>query len=262
MDTPSLTRRLTCWLLLAHCATACSEGSSPSAGSPTPEPPDHLPTPDFAITASEVDTLSDPREPVPPIPLSGPAGSVQGDTDVWIVNLDRPLPPERVRAAANGSFTITLTNLHLGDRVRVVSRSATRHSLPFDFRVQGSPTQGMLVPVSAARLSCLSVIPQDDLTVVVPSVGEVTRALVIDNACGAPLRVVAAGLRFGDQGIRLAPAGATLAVGRSELAIGFDGHALPSERADIVLLDVASATGQGRYAIGVYSVSSASLGTP
>lgn len=262
MPTPSLTHRLTCWLLLAHCAAACSEGGDPIAGSPTPEPPDHLPTPDFALTASEIDTFSDLRTPVPPIALRGQPNSVQGDTDVWIVNLDHPLPGERVRAAADGSFTVTLTNLHLGDRVRVVSRSPTRHSLPFDFDVRGSPAQGVLVPASAGPLPCLSVTPRDDLTVVVASKGEATRSFVVDNACGAPVRVVSLGLRFGDQGIRLAPVGETLAVGRSELALAFDGHRLPSERADVMLLDVTSATGEGRYAIGVYSVSSASLGTP
>jgi hypothetical protein len=248
------------WALLAACASAC-------VGTPTPEPPDYapelLPTPDggliFATDARiEVATLNDP----PSAPLSGQRDAVVPDSRVWIVNLDdlTSLPLE-VRARANGSFS-AMVQARPGDRLRIVSRTDTRHSLPLDAEfVEAEPGMVRIVALPPTELPCLQVSPPREIVRTLEPGQSLEERFELRNRCSEPVQIEDARLRFGDQGFSLADAPETIAPNqRASLTVSLDGHADATERADIVLLDVRSGGERGRYALGVWSVSATGSG--
>ena len=256
---PTCSRRLLApgWLALACWTGACSGAS----GTPTPEPPDHLPRPEFTFIVTSVAERDASTAPLPPTTLRGQVGTNQ---DAWVVNLDAADAPQRVMADAEGAFAVEIRGARSGDRIRVVARTGVRHSLPYDLQIAGSPG-GMVTfqQQSETPLACLSVSPADEITEVVDQASASRRAFLLENRCDGPVRITRAGLRVGGQGIALEPVPEVIPAGaEAELAIVLDGHALASERADVVLLEVAEGDKTGRYALGVYSVSSAGLGKP
>src|SRR5262245_58400504 len=122
MSHPTDTKRIILGLLAPLClAAACT-------GTPTPHPPDFLPSPNGGLINQIIPEVSTTMDPVT-VPLAGDPGAVQGGTDVWVVNLDQAtVPAVRVRARADGSFGPIDVVGSEGDRVRLVSRTAQRHS--------------------------------------------------------------------------------------------------------------------------------------
>jgi hypothetical protein len=255
------------WALLVACASAC-------VGTPTPEPPDYLPTPNGGLIFGipTVTTLAEPHPDVrtAEVPLTGNAGAVEPNSDLWIVNLDdQSAPPLVVRVRGNGSFS-TKVDANMGDRLRLVSRSARQHSLPLDAlyadAVDSTTVTPMvsLIPLPPQGLDCLQVAPVAEITRVVASGKSLEDSFVLTNRCSAALEITNATLRFGDQGFSLATPPASVPVnGTAKLTVRFAGHDDPSERADILLLDVQQegrGGAVGRYALGVWSLSSSGSG--
>jgi len=254
------------WALLVACVSAC-------VGTPTPEPPDYLPTPNggliFGIpTVTPLSTEVDPSVRTVEVPLTGNAGAVAPNSELWIVNLDDPsATPLTVRARGNGSFS-TKVDANMGDRLRLVSRSARQHSLPLDAlyadAVDSSTVKPMvsLIPLPPQGLDCLQIAPVAEITRIVESGKSHDDSFVLTNRCSAALEITNATLRFGDQGFALATPPESVPVnGSAKLTVKFAGHDDPSEHADILLLDVRQADGAvGRYALGVWSLSSSGSG--
>jgi len=262
MPTPFLARlRPHRWALLAACASAC-------VGTPTPEPPDGFPVPEllptpggdmiFARESIDVVSFSDP----PSAPLVGGPGSVTPNSRVWIVNLDNAASvPLEIRARADGSFG-TMVRGTPGERLRIVSRLDSQHSLPLDAQFMQTENRMLrVVALPAPELSCLQITPVAEITRVVADGQSTNERFELVNRCDQPVSIDEARLRFGDQGFRLtAPPESIPVDGRASLEVSFDGHDDAREHADIVLLDVTSGTDTGRYALGVWSVSTTGSG--
>jgi hypothetical protein len=250
------------WLLLAACASAC-------VGTPTPEPPDNLPSPDadriFGISVAE--TLSDPRVATAAVPLAGQPGAVPANSDLWIVDLDDPsAAPLTVRARADGSFS-TKVAANMGDRLRLVVRSAGQHSLPLDaLYAEASDSSTVtpmvsVIPLPPQGVDCLQVEPVAEITRVVRSGQSQDDSFVLTNRCDVALQITGGALRFGDQGFSLATPPESVPVnGSARLTVTFEGHDDAREHADIVLFDVHADGRVGRYALGVWSLSSSGSG--
>ncbi|MEY4511109.1 MAG: hypothetical protein RLZZ450_3231 [Pseudomonadota bacterium] len=254
------------WLLLAVWAGAC-------VGTPTPEPPDNLPSPDAGriFGTSVIDVLANPEIASTAVPLAGGAGAVAPGADLWIVNLDDPsAAPITLRPRADGGFSTKLT-ANMGDRLRLISRSARRHSLPLDaVFANGADSSDVnpmvsIVALPPQELSCVELAPRDEITRVVATGKTQEQSFVLTNRCNGTVQITNASLRFGDTGFSLATPPQSVPQNRSaSLTITFEGHDDERERADILLLDV-SLSGQnaqagGRYALGVWSVSSSGSG--
>ncbi|HEX5655626.1 MAG TPA: hypothetical protein VFX59_00455 [Polyangiales bacterium] len=238
---------------LATCLGAC-------VGTPTPEPPDNLPRPDdWKIFGGSVPlaTTTDVRELVSPIPFAGSVGSVAPNSELWVVNLDRAeVSPLTVIADAQGGFTGMLS-AQLNDRVRLVSRTDSQHSLPLDaYVITGMNNQAQLAQLPSTELSCLRVTPAEELTAVVGN--DVTRRFTLTSTCSEPISLDAR-LRFGDAGFAIDAPTSLPANGRAEITVRITGHDDPREHADILLLDVESGANRGRYALGVWSVAASRL---
>lgn len=248
-------RRLRRWFALASWAsigTAC-------AGTPTPEPPDHLPRPDpgpFREIAVDAWAATLPAPFL--VPLDARPGTVQGDTDLWIVNLDDPdNEPITLRANDDGSFATDIVG-RPGERVRLVSRTTTRHSLPLDLIVAGSSVaEAFLARSTGGVVPCLAIEPPEEIAAAVSAGSALTRRFALQNDCDEPVMITGLGLRLGDQGFSLTdPPPEVPAGGRAEIAVRFEGHSSRSEQTDIVLLNVVAGSMGGRYALGVWSSSS------
>jgi hypothetical protein len=249
--------RFSRWLLLASGACAC-------VGTPTPEPPDYtpdlLPTPDGGriFGTPEVVTLGQPAD----APVRGPAGSVTPNSQVWIINLDDPtVLPSEVTASATGSFAATVRGSE-GDRVRIVSRTQEQHSLPLDAQlVRSGVGVVQLASLPQQQLDCLQVTPAVERSERVELGRGVVRGFSLTNRCSDVVDIEQVQLRLGAQGFVLGtPPGSVPIDGTATLELTFEGHAEPRERADILLLDVQSGGTRGRYALGLWSVSSAGTG--
>jgi hypothetical protein len=214
-------------------------------GTPTPHPPDFLPTPKGPLISAGVMTTAGPDSVE--VPIAGEPGAVQGDTDVWVVNLDdAEVAPKRVRSDAQGRFLVSIVAT-AGDRLRLVSRTASQHSRPFDLEAVALGEQLGVRPLMDTALDCLKVTPADELSLI--DDGD----FVLHNDCTAALTVSSARLRFGDQGFALGTLAQTVEVGAElRVRITYAGDE-PDERADILLLDVQSGTSAGRYALGLWS---------
>ncbi|MET0343979.1 MAG: hypothetical protein ABW252_23395 [Polyangiales bacterium] len=254
MPTLPHSRRALGWLALTCLPIACTG----AGGTPTPEPPDHLPTPNIVLPVfTQERTLTNAT--LGPTPL---VGSVRAGEDAWVVNLDRPeVAPVRVRADGEGTFTARVEGAHDGDRIRVVARTATRHSQPADLTIFGSASEpGMFKAADPTALACLTV-ERDELVSVVARGAAHTQFFNLINRCDQPVRLDDVRMHRGDQGMTVLAPPASIAVGSAaQVAVSFDGHDDDLERADVVLLEISSGAETGRYALGVYSVSSSSLG--
>lgn len=244
-------------LLLSGLCAAC-------VGTPTPEPPDNAPEynplaapnaggfrPEVRVLGTtEVDASTNLQ-----VPVRAGAGTVPASSEVTIINLDdldsRPI---EVRAGADGSFS-TMVSGRIGQRVRVVYRSDDKHSLPLDLEIAGTPMFTALRPVSERdTLACVSIKPNDELSVVVETSGT-THSFTVDNRCDEPVRLDRAELRLGDQGFRLTAPPDSVAPNRSAtLDVLFPTLRDSTERSDIVLLELSTSAGATRYALGVWSV--------
>jgi hypothetical protein len=180
------------------------------------------------------------------VPIVGEPGAVQGDTDVWVVNLDdEQVAPKRVRSDAQGRFLVSI-EAKPGDRVRLVSRTRDQHSRPFDLEAVAVDDQLGVRPLMDTALDCLEVTPADEISVF--DEGD----FVLRNGCNAAVMVSSAQLRFGDQGFALGTLGQSIAEG-DELRIRITSSVESAdEQADILLLDVQSGTNTGRYALGIW----------
>jgi hypothetical protein len=220
-------------------------------GTPTPEPPDFLPRPEAGLISMGPVTTGEvgPSE-ILPVQVMGEPGAVAGETDVWLVNLDsRDVDPVYARAAADGSFRTEIAGLP-GDRVRLISRTLSQHSLPLDFEVVFANMQLGLSRLPDTSLACLEVLPSEQLSLA-PNGEEV---FVITNDCAEPASLESSALRFGDQGFSLADTVKTVAPGDSvELRVAF-GPGSSAEQADIVLLELVAGEASGRYALGVWGL--------
>lgn len=254
------------WLLLAACASAC-------VGTPTPEPPDNLPSPDAGrIFGTSVIELNTPAVASTAVPLSGDAGAVAPGADLWIVNLDDPsAEPITLRPRADGGFSTKLS-ANMGDRLRLVSRSARKHSLPLDAVFSNGADSSNVKPMVSIialppqELGCVELTPANEITRVVQAGKARDESFVLTNRCNSAVQITNASLRFGDAGFSLAtPPESVPANSSASFTITFDGHDDQREHADILLLDVSASgrnaqLGSGRYALGVWSVSSSGSG--
>jgi hypothetical protein len=262
--TPCPTRR---WLVLATCVCvgAC-------AGTPTPEPPDYLPTPNGELIFGRelaVPMVQIATDSAAPVPLIGAPGAVTPDSDLWIVNLDNlDAEPLTVRARANGSFS-TQVAAREGNRIRLVSRNERQHSLPLDALYGAFDASAQRPSVSVMRLpptelSCLAVQPAEEITRVVEAGESRSERFELTNRCGKAAQITDARLRFGDQGFSLATPPTSVPVnGTASLTVTLSGHDDAREHGDILLLDVRVGDQDGplgRYALGVWSVSSSGSG--
>lgn len=242
--------------ILATCLGAC-------VGTPTPEPPDFLPRPDqtriFGPRLMTVDNTAQP-ESIVSIAVVGNAGAVMPDSELWVVNLDNPgVAPITVRARVDGSFRGTLQGSP-SDRVRMVTRTDTQHSLPLDARVvRVDASQVGLAQLPFEGLPCLTITPEDELTEVVSDGEQATRRFALQSRCDEPVALTAQ-LRFGDVGFTLEAPASVPADGEAAISVRISGHEDPREHADVVLLEVESGTRRGRYALGVWSIAASSLG--
>jgi hypothetical protein len=237
--------------ILATCLSAC-------VGTPTPEPPDNLPRPDDSkifgpLQAREFVTAIDAvaRD----IPIVGDPRSVTPDTDVWVVNLDRAGPAVTTRAKLDGSFRIAVVGAP-NDRVRIVSRTDTRHSLPLDAHVIDGNDGVAVAQLPPGGLPCLT-ISNDELSTVV-SGKDVSSRFTLVSACSEPISI-SARLRFGDTGFAIDAPTSVPANGEASITVRITAHDDPREHADVVLLDVESGSRSGEYALGVWSVAASSL---
>jgi hypothetical protein len=232
---------------------ASALGSASCAGTPLPEPPDELPAPDyenFLAIDSGVMVVSTGESSVT---FDGGDQTVQPNTRVWIVNLDRDTPPSQVNANARGGFSAPAIRAEAGDRIRLLSRTDRQHSAPLDLiATPAELANGPLhvAPLPASDLSCLRITPAPTLTL-----SAADGALRLENGCDSEVELTRVALRFGDQGFDLSRAPARLAVGqRTTLNIRDTQAPGDTERIEIVLIDAASAAGRsGHFAIDVFS---------
>jgi hypothetical protein len=238
-------------------ALAALAGSA-CAGTPLPEPPDNgrdpdeLPRPIWPVRELATSVALPGSSDL--IPVGVDRGGVLPDTPVWAINLDdAQVAPVVIMSTPVGSFGLGI-KAKTGDRIRILSRTATQHSAPLDVVVpemsDASTTQTHPVPLSPERVGCLTVTPPETL-VLDGTTGELT----LDNRCSVPITINRAQLRLGDQGIVLMPAPTEIAAG-AEATLTFSDSRGPgaTERLDILLLDVdAGSTGSGSYAIDVFS---------
>jgi hypothetical protein len=227
--------------LVALCSGAACTGT------PTPDPPDFLPTPNGMLILVGVAVEANPASV--DVPIEGMPGAVERGSDVWVVNLDdQAVEPERVHSGTDGSFLVSIEG-KAGDRLRLVSRTADRHSRPFDLEVVQAGELLGVRPLMDTSLACLEVTPPDELSIADES------GFVIHNGCTAAVKVTRAALRLGDQGFALGASEPTIAVG-AELRLDVSvsgGNEDADELADILLLDVQNGTKVGRYALGLWN---------
>jgi hypothetical protein len=232
--------------ILATCLSAC-------VGTPTPEPPDNLPRPDESKIfgplimlnfEGAIDTVSRV------IPVVGDPRAVAPNTDVWVVNLDGSGPAVTMPSKSDGSFRATVFAAP-NNRVRIVSRTDSQHSLPLDAHVISVDGEPALAQLPAGGLPCLTITP-DELDNVV-SGKDLSRRFTLESACDEPI-TVSARLRFGDAGFALDAPTTVPANGTAAITVEVTAHDDAREHADIVLLDVASRSITGQYALGVWSV--------
>ena len=227
--------------LLAFWAAAC-------VGTPTPEPPDFLPLDGSLVNTTPVVVAEGPPTSVTPVKLAGEPGAVRSGTRVWLVNLDRPdVAPVEVAAAKDGSFLAEIVG-DAGNRVRVVSRSSTQHSLPLDFAIIFANQQLTLTPLGDTSASCVEVLPAGELSL---AEGD-EQTFEITNNCADALSLERVALRFGNQGFSLRDTAKTIAPGDSANARVAFGPASTAERAEILLIDVVAGKVSGRYALGLW----------
>lgn len=238
-------------LLLAGLCMSC-------VGTPTPDPPDFdpLPRPNGDSFAAEgvvlVRTTSDTSAPVS-LPLDARARAVPGGSEVSIINLDEPESATlTTRARDDGSFSVMVTG-RIGQRIRVLYRTSTNHSLPIDLEIAGNETSVALVPVARdAAVDCVSIEPSDEI-IRAPSESE-RHVFRVQNRCSEALTVERGELRFGDRGFRLTtPPDSIPASGSADISVLFPAHGDDRERGDIVLLELQSSDARLRYALGVWS---------
>lgn len=218
-------------------------------GTPTADPPDFLPTPQGIGVGNEIVTSAG-AEVFGPIPVAGASGSVDPDAEVWIVNLDRSdAEPVIVKPASNGSFSAEVEG-EVGDRFRLLSRTSERHSLPVDLAAVRGLGMTSLSPLQARELACLKITPTPELNLGTGTARKGSYRL--KNECTETVRITRSTLRFGDNGLSFA--GPTLVAAGTEGALAFELEGtLAEELWDIVLLDVATATTTGRYALSVWA---------
>jgi hypothetical protein len=230
-------------------------------GTPTPEPPDYdpLPRPDAGGFMTTVRVLMpevvDSALPPVMVPLTALPGTVAPESEVWLINLDEPsTSPLTLRADARGGFATIVTG-RIGQRVRLLYRTARDHSLPLDLEITGNPMSAAIGPMrESAALPCLTITPPDEITRVVGEDGNMRGTFALSNSCAEPVTLERAELRFGDVGFRLTtPPDSVPANGRAELTVLFPANTDASERTDIVLLEAASGGARSRYALGVWA---------
>jgi hypothetical protein len=226
---------------------ACSALAA-CVGTPTPEPPDFLPLDGSLVNMGPVTTGEVGAESTLPVPVLGEPGAVRGGTSVWLVNLDNPeVAAVYVMANSNGSFQAEISGAP-GDRVRLLSRTLSEHSLPIDFEIIFANAQLGLSRLPDSSLACLEVLPGGEISI---ASGH-DEAFVITNNCTTDLALERAALRFGDQGFSLLENAKTLAPGEStDVRVAF-GPATRAERAEILLLDVLADKVSGHYALGIW----------
>jgi hypothetical protein len=183
-----------------------------------------------------------------PVPVSGEPGAVQSGTSVWLVNLDNPdVAPVYAEAKDNGSFHAEISG-EPGDRVRLLSRSLFKHSLPIDFEIIFANAQLGLSRLPDTSVACLEVSPEGELSLASKS----EQAFVITNHCPDSVSLTQGALRFGDQGFSLAPIPSKIAPGGSADVLVAFGPETQAERAEILLIDVLAGKVSGRYALGLW----------
>lgn len=222
-------------------------------GTPTADPPDFLPTPSAGRIGVEPEIVSS-GGPGPqgfgPIELVGGEGAVDGTAELWIVNLDRlNEAPQVIQPRANGSFSVEVEG-NLGDRVRLVSRTEERHSLPLDLEIVRSAEVAALAPLQDQGLACLKITPAQELDLGSDRSREASFAL--DNTCDAELAIERAALRFEETDLMLSAPETIPKGAQVEITLRLD-KTLSEERWDIVLLDVSAAGEEGRYALSVWA---------
>jgi len=236
-------------------ALAALAGSA-CTGTPLPEPPDELPRPDWdAREIGPTSVLAGNDAARMQVTLRSKREAVRPDTTVWAINLDSPPSaqegPSQIMANADGGFAIGVL-LGSGDRVRIVSRTPTKHSPPLDLTVTlpGPGLEPLVARTPSTAIACFKVTPAETLVLDGTS-GTVT----LDNQCTVPVSITRAQLRLGDQGISLGSAPTEIAAGtKTTLTFSDSLGAGTTERLDILLLDVtASGVGMGRYAIDIFS---------
>jgi hypothetical protein len=235
-------------------------------GTPTPEPPDFDPLPrPFAdgisatVRAVDADVFVDTggREINLPVtvPLTAAAGTVLGGSEIWLVNLDDPnSAPLTLSAKSDGSFTTTVTGI-AGQRVRLIYRTASKHSLPLDLEITGSGMFTAITPLRAKPfLPCFSITPSEEITESIARGASARQTFTLENGCSEAVDIERAELRFGDAGFRLTtPPDSVPANGSAKLTVIFPDHDDERERADIVLLELSSSGQSARYGLGVWS---------
>jgi hypothetical protein len=232
-------------------------GGGACAGTPLPEPPDsvRLPRPElFPAEDSAVFPASTggAKPAVFTVSLSG----VPTDALLTVLNLDAPATRVSAPAVADASLGLVAgVRATPGDRLRVLFTSDRGHSPPLDL-VAGEPASAdamtlPVMPLGDTSLRCLQVTPNESLVL------SGTRGrLAIANTCEVSVQLTRVALFSGAEGINLvAPATTQIAAGaRTELILTDALGAGPSERLDVLLLDVRAADGgTGRYAIDVFS---------
>ena len=229
---------------------ACA-GLGGCGGTPTADPPDFLPTPSIGRigVGPEVVSTSSPQS-AEPIELSGVEGAVDGSAELFIVNLDRmDEDPQVINPNADGSFS-TKVVADVGDRVRLVSRTEERHSLPLDLEAVRGLNVVALSPLQDQGLGCLEITPKDEL-----DLGDDRRReqrFTVDNQCTGEITIDRAVLRFGTPKLILVSP-ATIARGaKTDIALSLAGD-LSEELWDILLLDVSVNEERGRYALSVWA---------
>jgi hypothetical protein len=233
------------WLTLG---LLCCYGAAGCVGTPTPEPPDFLPLDGSLVSMGPVPSGEVGAESTLPVSVLGEPGAVQGGTSVWLVNLDSDLvSPVYAEANPDGSFSAEISG-QPGDRVRLLSRSPFKHSLPIDFEIIFANAQLGLSRLADTSLACLEVSPEGEISLS----GNSEQAFVITNHCTDSVRLVRSTLRFADQGFSLAPAPSSIAPGASADVVVAFGPETQAERAEILLIDVLAGKVSGRYALGLW----------
>jgi hypothetical protein len=224
-------------------------------GTPLPEPPDELPRPDWDVREVGPASVMAGDASRMRVTLRSERAAVKPDTTVWAINLDSPPAaqegPSQIMANADGGFAIGVL-VASGDRVRIVSRTPTKHSPPLDLMVTlpGPGLEPLVARAPSITLACLKLTPAETLVLDATS-GTIT----LDNQCSVPVSITRAELRLGDQGMSLGAAPTEIAAG-TKTTLTFSDSVGPgvTERLDILLLDVtANGVGNGRYAIDLFS---------
>lgn len=253
MSCPLRPLRFLCSAVLGLAAVL---GGGACAGTPLPEPPDAFPRPELAPAdlAGQPGVAMFPPRTEAVIRLL--ASTVPAGAEVTVLNLDAPSARVSMRAPVDAgvSFTV-LVPASPGDRLRVLFTSDRGHSPPLDLAAQMPLQPGDATLPTAllgdTSLPCLRVEPRESL-VLSGRRGQLT----LTNTCEVAVELARAALLTGAEGLQLAPPpSAPLAPGaRTALTLEDVRGPGPSERLDVLLLDVSAADGQsGRYAIDVFS---------